>query len=30
MHAEAAKEYRLVDEILTKPPAQGAEGEDED
>lgn len=30
MHAEAAKEYHLVDEILNKPPGQGAEGEDED
>jgi ATP-dependent Clp protease protease subunit len=28
MHAEAAKEYRLVDDILTKPPAAGQE-EDE-
>ncbi|HWB10680.1 MAG TPA: ATP-dependent Clp protease proteolytic subunit [Pirellulales bacterium] len=27
MHAEAAKDYRLVDDILTKPPAAGQEDE---
>lgn len=30
MDAEAAKQYHLVDEILTKPPSQAGEGEDED
>ena len=30
MDAEAAKQYHLVDEILTRPPSQTGEGEEED